>query len=130
MESLAQRVRYAMEAIDLATMEELLAPDARWGAPEQDVPTCRDAKEILSWYELAQANGVSADVTEVVVVGENIVVGLKIHTNPKTKTKTKTNVNTRWQVLSVRDGRIAEIRGYETRGDATSFATSGVSNWQ
>jgi ketosteroid isomerase-like protein len=81
---------------------------------------------------LAQANGVSADVTEVVVVGENIVVGLKIHTNPKTKTKTKTktNVNTRWQVLSVRDGRIAEIRGYETRGDATSFATSGVSNWQ
>ena len=117
METLAQRVRYAMEAIDLATMEELLAPDARWGAPEQDVPTCRD---------LAQANGVSADITEVVVVGENIVVGLKIHANPKTKSKG----NARWQVLSVRDGRIAEIRGYETRGDATSFATSGVSHWK
>jgi ketosteroid isomerase-like protein len=126
MESLAQRVRYAMEAIDLATMEELLAPDARWGAPEQEVPTCRDAKEILSWYELAQANGVSADITEVAVIGENIVVGLKIHANPRTKSK----VNTRWQVLSVRDGRIAEIRGYETRGDATSFATSGVSHWK
>jgi len=126
MESLAQRVRFAMEAIHLVTMEELLAPDARWGGPEQDVPTCRNAREILSWYELAQASGVRADITEVTVMDENIVVGLKIRANPKTKSK----VNARWQVLSVEDGRVAEIRGFETRGDATSFATSGVSNWK
>jgi hypothetical protein len=31
--------------------------------------------------------------------------------------------------MSVHDGRITEIRGYETKGEATAFATSGVSNW-
>jgi ketosteroid isomerase-like protein len=125
MESLAAHVRYAMEAVDLEEMGELLAPNARWGAPEQDVPTCRSAREILSWYELARENGVRAEITEIRVVNDNILVGLKILANPQTKSK----VNTRWQVLSVSEGRIAEIRGYERRGEAMTFATSGVSQW-
>ena len=121
------RVRYAMESIDLDVMSELLAPNARWGAPEQDVPTCRSATEILAWYELARVNGARADITEMVVVGENIVVGLKIIANKDRGPKSKNA--TRWQVLSVRDGRIAEIRGYERRSDAAAFAASGVSRW-
>ena len=125
MESLAAHVRYAMEAVDLDVMRELLAPNARWGAPEQDVPTCRNATEILAWYELARENGVRAEITEVKVVKDTIVVGLKILPNAHTKAK----VNTRWQVLSVHDGRIAEIRGYERRGEAMTFANSGVSQW-
>jgi hypothetical protein len=125
MDSLAMHVRYAMEAVDLEVMRELLAPNARWGAPEQDVPTCRNATEILSWYELARENGVRAEVTEVNVVQDNILVGLRILANRQTKS----TVNTRWQVLSVVDGRIAEIRGYERRGEAMTFATSGVSQW-
>ena len=125
MESLAAHVRYAMEAVDLDVMRELLAPNARWGAPEQDVPTCRNATEILAWYELARENGVRAEITEVKVVKDTIVVGLKILPNAHTKAKG----NTRWQVLSVHDGRIAEIRGYERRGEAMTFANSGVSQW-
>jgi ketosteroid isomerase-like protein len=125
MESLAARVRNAMETIDLAAMAQLLAPDACWGAPEQDVPTCQNATEILSWYDLARVNGVRADITEVVVVGENLVVGLKLIT-----ADAKAKNRPRWQVLSVKDGRITEIRGYERRGDATKFATSGVSKWK
>ena len=125
MQSLAAHVRYAMEAVDLDVMRELLAPNARWGAPEQDVPTCRNATEILAWYELARENGVRAEITEVTVVNDNILVGLKVLAN----THTKSEVNTRWQVLSVVDGRVAEIRGYERRGEAMTFATSGVSQW-
>ena len=124
MDSLAIRVRYAMEAVDLDVMRELLAPDARWGAPEQDVPTCRSAPEILSWYELARENGVRAEITETRVVNTSILVGLKILANQH-----NSKVDTRWQVLSVRDGRIAEIRGYERRREAMAFATSGVSHW-
>jgi ketosteroid isomerase-like protein len=123
-DSLAARVRYAMEAVDLDVMRELLAPNARWGAPEQEVPTCRNAQEILSWYELALENGVRAEITEVVVVNDNILVGMRI-----LATAQRNKVNTRWQVLSVDDGRIAEIRGYERRGAAMTFATSGVSTW-
>jgi hypothetical protein len=32
-------------------------------------------------------------------------------------------------VASVEDRRIAEIRGYENRRDAVTFATSGVTKW-
>jgi hypothetical protein len=127
-ETLAARVRVAMETIDLTEMAELLAPDARWGAPERDVPTCRSAKEILSWYEIARENGVRASVTEVDVIGEHIVVGLRIIA-PK-DAASPSRISARWQVLSVEDGRIGEIRGYETRRDATAFATSGVSRWK
>jgi hypothetical protein len=127
MATLATRVRVAMETIDLASMSEMLAPNAKWGAPEQEVPTCQNAQEILSWYDLARANGVRADIKEVVVNGEHIVVGLKVLANKEIDPKAKNR--TRWQVMSVHDGRIAEIRGYETKGEATAFATSGVSNW-
>jgi hypothetical protein len=88
---------------------------------------CQNASEILSWYDLARANGVRAEINDVVVVGESIVVGLKVLANTDADPKAKNRK--RWQVMSVRDGRIAEIRGYETRGEATQFATSGVSNW-
>ena len=106
MNSLADEVRHAMETVDLVAMEELLAPDARWGAPEQSVPTCRNAQQILSWYAMARENGVRADITDLVIEGTNIVVGLKI-LNENTPSKAPNNV--RWQVLSV-DGHI-------TRGD-------------
>jgi hypothetical protein len=127
METLASEIRRAMELVDLPAMGDLLAPDARWGAPEQDVPTCRDAQQILSWYEVARDNGVRADVTESVVIGDNIVIGLNVH--PKPDDGAKSRDAQRWQVLSVKDGLVAEIRGYERRRMAIDFATSGVSNW-
>ena len=128
METLATKVRDAMESADLMAIGELLAPDARWGAPEQEVPTCRNARQILEWYEVARDNGVRADVTELDVVGDRLVVGLKIRANSGGPANPSDGV--RWQVLTVENGRIAEIRGYETRGEANEFAASGVSKWR
>lgn len=128
MEVLAARVRHAMETADLHEMGELLAPDARWGAPEQTVPTCRNALQILSWFEMARENGVRADITEVTIIDNNIVVGLKIFSN--SDAKSNSNDRERWQVMSVEDGRIGEIRGYDKCHDATAYATSGVSHWK
>jgi hypothetical protein len=128
MEGIASRVRFAMETVDLQRMSELLAPDARWGAPEQEVPTCRNAQQILSWYEMARDNGVRADITDVVIIGNHIVIGLKVLNGPNDKTRSRNVV--RWQVLSVENDLVIEIRGYETRGNATAFAQSGVSTWK
>jgi hypothetical protein len=127
METIASRVRVAMESVDLQLMRELLAPDARWGAPEQDVPTCRNAQQILAWYEMARDNGVRADITAVAIVTNHVVIGLKV-INPNDQKKSRNA--TRWQVLTVEDELVTEIRGYETRGDATEYANSGVSNWK
>jgi hypothetical protein len=123
--SLADEVRHAMETVDLVAMATLLAPEARWGAPEQSVPTCRNAQQVLSWYEMARDNGVRAEITEVTIEGRNIVVGLRIVNANASKSPN----NVRWQVLSVDQGLVAEIRGYETRPEAREFATSGVSHW-
>lgn len=128
METLVTDIRQAMESADLKVMGELLAPDARWGAPEQEVPTCRNAKQVLAWYEIARDNGLRAEVMETVIIAHNIVVGFKILV---TRDGTASSGDAlRWQVLSVRDGQVAEIRGYETRREATEFATSGVSHWR
>ena len=126
MAMIASRVRVAMESVDLQLMSELLAPDARWGAPEQDVPTCRNAQQILSWYEMARDNGVRADITAMEIITNHVVIGLKV-INPNDQQNSRNA--TRWQVLTVDDELVTEIRGYETRGAATEFATSGVSNW-
>jgi len=127
MDVLATQVRHALESADLTVMGELLAPDARWGAPEQKVPTCRNSQQILQWYEAGKNMGVRADVTEMVIIDTNIVVGLQMHARPDASNAAN---DVRWQVLSVEDGRIAEIRGYETRHEATEFANTGVSNWR
>jgi len=127
MDTLAEEVRDAMEKVDLVAMAALLAHDARWGAPEQSVPTCRNAQQILSWYEMARDNGVRADITEIVIEGDHIVVGLKI-LNPNAPSKVPDNQ--RWQVLSVDGGLVSEIRGYETRHESLDFARSGVSQWK
>ena len=127
MDVLATEIRLAMELADLQAMGVLLAPDARWGAPEQEVPTCRNAPQMLSWYELARDSGVRADVGEIVVIGDHIVVGLTLH--PKPEDAQHSRDSKRWQVLSVKDGQVVEIRGYERRSAAIDFATSGVSQW-
>lgn len=128
MDTLATQVRHALESADLTVMGELLAADARWGAPEQKVPTCRNSQQILKWYEAGKNKGVRADVTEMLIIDTNIVVGLQMRASPEVPSNNADDV--RWQVLSVEDGRIAEIRGYETRREATEFATTGVSNWR
>jgi ketosteroid isomerase-like protein len=127
METLVVEIRRAMETADLEVMGELLAPDARWGAPEQDVPTCHNAQQVLAWYEIARDNGLRAEVMDTVIIAHNIVVGFKILATREATAPTGDAL--RWQVLSVRGGQVAEIRGYETRREATEFATSGVSHW-
>jgi ketosteroid isomerase-like protein len=120
-ERLGELVTSAMASGDLDELFALLAPDARWGAPEEPVPTCSN------WYREARDAGESASVNETFVRGENIVVGLVlsgVDSGPEHRRRGEL-----WQVLTVRDGRIAEIRDFDDRRDAEGFATSPVSRW-
>jgi ketosteroid isomerase-like protein len=127
MDAMAIVVSRALQEGDLGAMSALLAHDVRWGAPEQSVPTCTNKSQVLRWYESAQLAGVSADVVETLVLGKNILLGLRVRGNPRATSELTPNV--RWQVMSVEEGKIAEIRGYESRDEAQRFATSGTSNW-
>jgi ketosteroid isomerase-like protein len=127
MDALATVVSSALQNGDLAAITALLANDVRWGAPEQSVPTCTSKSQVLRWYENAQLAGASADVVETIVLGQNILLGLKVRRDTGPDTESTTFV--RWQVMSVEDDKIAEIRGYDSRVEAERFATSGTSNW-
>jgi len=127
MDALATVVSSALQNGDLAAITALLANDVRWGAPEQSVPTCTSKSQVLRWYENAKLAGASADVVETIVLGQNILLGLKVRRDTGPDTESTTFV--RWQVMSVEDDKIAEIRGYDSRVEAERFATSGTSNW-
>jgi ketosteroid isomerase-like protein len=57
------------------------------------------------------------------VSGDKILVGLAVTgTRDGTRTGRGTGETSRWQVLTVRDGRIAAIEGFDDRDEAAAWA--------
>jgi hypothetical protein len=120
---LAGRVRSALESGDLDAVRELLDPDARWGAPEGPGDTdCRNRDEVIAWWAGARAAGARAVVTEVTVGTGTLLVGLEVTGTPAARDAG--GAAGRWQVLTVKGDRIADIRGFDDR--ATAAARAGV----
>ncbi len=119
MENLAMRYRNALEAADLTAFSDLLDPDVQWGAPDDPRPECRTREQVLAWYRRARASGARARVSEVVVLGDRVLVGLVVSRN---QAAIRGGEAERWQVLTVRDGRVIEIVGFDKRSDALARA--------
>jgi ketosteroid isomerase-like protein len=120
MESVARQVRTALESADLSAFADLLDPDVRWGAPDAKVPSCRNRAQVLAWYEKGRQAGTRATVTEVTVLGDQLVVGLAV--GGTQATPARSGVALRWQVLTVRGGRIVDIVGFDDRSEAVARA--------
>jgi streptomycin 6-kinase len=117
----AERVRIALEAPDLATFGELLHPEVRWGAPGDPSPACQNRAQVLAWYRRGHEAGVRAGVSEVAVLGRRtILVGLKVVRRPAASAG-GSEVE-RWQVLTVDGDRVVEIVGFDERSDALAHA--------
>jgi ketosteroid isomerase-like protein len=125
MDQLAGRFARALESGDVSDYEDLLAPDARWGAPGDPAPPCQSRRQVLAWYQNARAAGVRARVTETLVTGDRIVLSLKVtgrddgESGPGAEPGVEED---RWQVLTVKDGQIAEITGFDTKAEAVTYA--------
>ena len=111
-EHVAANVRAALDTADLAAFAELLSPDVHWGAPGDANPPCLNRDQVLKWYEKGRASGRRADVTEVSVHGDAVLVGLRSHDGED-----------RWQVLRVGPDGVRDIRGYEDRASAVERLT-------
>ena len=112
--ALPERVKHALESGDMDALKDLLDPDARWGAPEgPQASDCRNRDQILAWWGRAQAAGARATVTEVITGPGTLLVGLQA-VRPAVPGECP-ETGQRWQVLTVRDDRITDIRGYEDR---------------
>jgi RimJ/RimL family protein N-acetyltransferase/ketosteroid isomerase-like protein len=127
MEELARRVAAALEAGDLTAFRDLLHPAARWGPPGHPAPPCRSREDVLSWYRRARDSGARARVAEAVVSGDRILVGLKVI--PAPVAVGHGGDHDRWQVLTVRDGQVAEIVGFDDRAEAAAWAGMVPGRW-
>jgi RimJ/RimL family protein N-acetyltransferase len=118
MDCLAGQVRQALEAADLDAYAGLLDPGVRWGLPGDPVPPCRSRAQVLAWYRRGRDCGARARVTKAVVSGDKILVGLKVTGGPAAGA----GEADRWQVLTVRAGRITGITGFAGRNEAAAWA--------
>ena len=120
MESLAQQVGAALSSADLSAYSDLLDPNVRWGAPDAPSPTCKNRAQVLAWYQRGRESGTRAEVTETVVHGDTILVGLTVR-GPRAA-DAPDGAALRWQVLTVGGGRIVDIIGFDDRSEAVARA--------
>ena len=122
MDELAALVGVALEGGDLSSFAALLDPDVTWGAPGARRPSCRNRDQVLAWYEKGREAGVRARVNDVNVHGDKILVSLVVGGSPAGQERGGEAL--RWQVLTVRRGRVVDIVGFDDRNDA--LAEAGV----
>jgi hypothetical protein len=120
MESLARQVRTALSGADLSAYSHLLDPNVRWGPPDARVPSCRNRDQVLAWYRRGRESGTRAEVTETVVLGDRILVGLTVR-GPRAADAPDGETQ-RWQVLTVSGGLIVDIVGFDDRSEAVARA--------
>lgn len=113
---LARKVHAALESADLEQFADLLDPEVTWGAPGDPSPPCQTRAQVLAWYRRGQAQGRRARVLNVDSNRDKILVTMTV-----TSTPPDVEVD-RWQVLTVVEGRVTDIRGYDDEGAALAAA--------
>lgn len=106
--ALAERVREALESADPEHFADLLDPNVTWGAPDDPQPSCRNRRQVLQWYQRGRADGRRAEIHEISVRGDALVIAMTVHEGDSGEPSFD-----RWQVMKVANGRITDIRGYE-----------------
>src|SRR5439155_1135872 len=84
---IAERIRSAFVAHDLAAFGMLLAEDVRWG--DDDHPRkCRSRPDVLATFSTLMAQGVDAEVTEVTAGSAGVMCCLRVRwPNPEERRK-------------------------------------------
>jgi hypothetical protein len=114
---LGGRLRIALELSDLGALEELLDPDVHWGSPDVPLAQCTNRDQVLAWWKRAHDEGTSARVTEMTAGKHTLLVGLRVRRRDAPGDEVE-----RWQLLTVADGRVVEILGFEERAPALARA--------
>jgi hypothetical protein len=110
----AEQWAAGLAAADLEALSGLLASDVRWGPPGDPEPPCQSREQVLRWYGRGRESGARARVTEAVVAGDQILVGLRV---------TRSGADSdRWQVLTVRGAQVSAIVGFDDRQQAAAWA--------
>jgi len=120
MDQVAGQVREALAAANLSAFTELLDPDVTWGAPGARKPTCKNRNQVLAWYQRGRDAGVRGSVLDVEVIGDRVLVSMSLRGTENARERGGAAL--RYQVLTVRNGRIVDIVGFDDRTEAIDHA--------
>ncbi len=120
MDQMAGQVRAALAAEDLTAFTELLDPDVTWGAPGARNPSCKNRSQVLAWYQRGREAGVRGSVFDVDVIGDRLLVSMSVRGTQDGRDRGGTAL--RYQLLTVRNGSIVDIVGFDDKADALAHA--------
>jgi hypothetical protein len=111
METLAVRVRDAINARDMGAFRALIADDARWGyGGPDDARTCQNRHEIIANYKRLLAEGMRGTVTETATGPRGLVCVVEMQWPDNASNERGPAV---YQAFFVTDGLITLIQGHE-----------------
>ena len=110
MAEIARQLETAARDLDLDLLGSLLHPEVRWTG------LCHDRTQVLDWYRAVLAEGIEASVRSVEIDRDAVVLGLSV--GRPAQGARPAPPEPLYQVFTVRDAQIVEIRGYPDRGSA------------
>jgi len=121
MDEIAVLVRKALAADDLSAFTELLDPAVTWGAPGAHNPTCKNRSQVLAWYQRGRDAGVRGSVYDVEVLGYRLLVTMSVRGTENANERGGAAL--RFQVLTVRSGKVVDIVGFDDKTEALSYVS-------
>jgi hypothetical protein len=113
METIAARLRHALNARDMAAFGDLIAQDARWGeGGPDDARTCHNRNDIIATYRRLLRQGVRGTVTETTTGPGGVVCLIEIEWPDDGPHR---RGSTLYQVFLVTDGLVTCIQGHDER---------------
>jgi ketosteroid isomerase-like protein len=109
---------------DLSVLEEALAPDAKWRGVEDGPWICENRKMILKVMERNLTGGFVGRIEETVEVDERIVVAFRPD-QPRDDGR-PLDQGIAYVVVTMRDGRVVELKGCADRAAAMTYAQTGA----
>jgi ketosteroid isomerase-like protein len=119
MDEVAALVRQALLTEDVRAFAELLDPDVTWGAPGARNPSCKNRDQVLAWYQRGRDAGVRGSVLDVAILGDRLLVSMSLRGTETARERGGAAL--RFQVLTVRNGRIVDIVGFDDKAEALSY---------
>jgi ketosteroid isomerase-like protein len=110
----------ALSGGDIAAVEAVLAPDARWHAVEDGPWNCDSAREIVEALGHRLQQGLAGNIDSIEELGERAIVGFRPARHEPGAWPLDDGV--RYVVLTFREGLIVEMKGCATRVDARGYA--------
>jgi ketosteroid isomerase-like protein len=104
---------------DIDAIAAMLSPDVRWHGAGDDSGGCQNRKQTLRWMREAIERGVRVDLLDArELPGDRVVLVLRRRPTPDDPEPPAPH----GQIISFRDGLIAEMVVYPTAGEALAAA--------